>query len=456
MSWLCQDGLRESTINVSRDHRFRKLTTTAKMVQQRAFSLLSSAERHLLRQTRAYNGQHICRIHTSRPTSAPEDTKASPNDNGTPYNAPKRGPNRQERAAKVSSEVSALAADLPKANLSGRNVEVEGAQSKSPGISPQSQGMEGPGRMGEHENPRKEGPFAQGVGRVVRGSDEDPTYSKEARGIRTPNSRLETPAEGGASVMEPIGGASGAPVSSEPNAGTAEAPATTTTKSTTSRPVAPAQEVSPSQTSQTLSHYLHTGTGTSTLATSNFPGLIIDRAALLSPRSSPSPPTTSEIAHRLRNYPKQLTAFRSQAEKEAFLKPRKVLGKKLGDLSYQLGKEKKTNGAGTVLATDLKAQMRAKDKQLRQFAKFRPLPQSAQQDIVDRMVLGKYDEQGLLSGKAVHKQQPLLDVVARELLKNSTYLAKDSAQLMGRLRGLLPTAAAASAASKKPAAKAKA
>jgi hypothetical protein len=427
------------------------------MVQQRAFSLLSSAERHLLRQNRAYNGQHIRCIHTSKPAQASENTSSS-NDNGTPYNAPKRGPNRQERAAKVSSEVSALAADLPKANLSGRNAEVEGAQSKSPGISPQSQGMEGPGRMGEHENPRKEGPFAQGVGRVVRGSDEDPTYSKAARGIRTPNSRLETPAEGGASVMEPMGGAPEAPVSSEPNAGTAEAPATTTTttKPTTSRPAAPAKEVSPSQSSQTLSHYLHTGSGTSTLASSNFPGMIIDRAALLSPRSSPSTPTTSEIAHRLRNYPKQLTAFRSQAEKEAFFHPHKDLQTKISDLLHQLGKEKKTNGAGTVRANDLQAQIDATRKQLSPLAKFRPLPQSAQQDIVDRMVLGKYDEQGLLSGKAVHKQQPLLDVVARELLKNSTYLAKDSAQLMGRLRGLLPTAAAASAASKKPAAKAKA
>jgi hypothetical protein len=451
----CMYGLPKLMINVSRSHRFGKITTKAKMVQQRAFSLLSSAERHLFRQTRSSTGQHIRCIHTSNPVKASENTSES-NDNGTPYNAPKRGPNRQERAAKVSSEVSALAADLPTANLSGRNAEVEGAQSKSPGISPQSQGMDGPGRMGEHENPRKEGPFAQGVGRVVRGSDEDPTYSKEARGIRTPNSRLETPAEGGASVMEPMGRVPEAPVSSEPNAGTAEAPATTTTKSTTSRPVAPAKEVSPSKSSQTIERYLHTGSGTSTLSSSNFPGMIIDRAALLSPRSSPSTPTTSEIAHRLRNYPKQLTAFRSQAEKEAFFHPRQALQTKVNDLLNQLGKEKKTNGAGTVLATDLQAQIDATRKQLPPSTKFRPLPQSVQQDIVNRMVLGKYDEQGLLSGKAAHKQQPLLDVVARELLKNSTYLAKDSAQLMSRLRGLLPTAAAASAASKKPAAKAKA
>jgi hypothetical protein len=68
-------------------------------------------------------------------------------------------------------------------------------------------------------------------------------------------------------------------------------------------------------------------------------------------------------------------------------------------------------------------------------------------------VLGKYDEQGLLSGKQVHRQ-PQLNTVAQELLKNSTYLAKDSEKLIGKLRGLLPSAAAA--AKKAPAAKAKA
>lgn len=399
-------------------------------------------------------------IHTSKAVKA-EESKSTGNDNGTPYNAPKRGPNRQERAAKVSSEVSALAADLPKANLSGRNAEVNGAQSQSPGVSPQSQGKDvGPGRMGDNKSPRKEGPFAQGVGRVVRGVDEDPTYSKEARGIRTPDSRMETPSEGGASVMEPMGGAPEAPVASQPSAGTSEAPATTTTPPTSSSSVAPAKETSPSKSAKTPEQYLHSGNGTSTLLNSNFPGMIADRASVLSPRSSPSTPTTSEIAHRLRQYPKQLTAFRSQAEKDAFTKPQRKqeLQSKLKQLEAELAKEKKDNGkAETTVSRDLINNIFETRKQIRELSTFHPLPQSAQQDIINKMVLGKYDEQGLLSGKEVHKQQPLLNTVARELLRNSTYLAKDSEQLMSKLKGLLPTAAALSAASKKkPAAKAKA
>lgn len=374
------------------------------MIQQRSISLLSSAERHLLRQNRAYAGQCIRCINTSKPVKAKE-SKSNGNDNGTPYNTPKRGPNRQERAAKVSSEVSALAADLPpKATLSGRNAEVNGAQPKT------SAGKDvAPDRMGENDSPRKEGPFAQGVGRVARASDTDPTYSKEARGIRTPDSKIETPSEGGASVMAPMGAAAPeAPVSKQPNAGTAEAPTATTTTTTKNSPVAPAKEVVPSKSAKTIAEYLHCGNGTSTLLNSNFQGMIADRAAVLSPRSSPSTPTTAEVAFRLRRNKNQLTAFRTQADKDAFTRSE------------------------------------AESK----LPKFRSLPNSTQQGIINRMVLGRYDKHGLLRGFELHKKQPLLNPIHGELLKNPTYLAKDAQQFMGKLKGLLPTVAVAAAASK--------
>jgi hypothetical protein len=427
------------------------------MIQQRSLSLLSSAERHLLRQNRAYAGQCMRCLHTSQPVQA-EEGRSNGNDNGTPYNAPKRGPNRQERAAKVSSEVSALAADLPKANLSGRNAEIDGAQPKSSGVSPQSQGIAvGPGRMGENDGARKEGPFAQGVGRVVRGSDENPTYSKEARGIRTPDSKIETPSEGGASVMKPMGAASQAPVASQPNAGTEEAPAATTTPSTTFSPLAPAVEIAPSKSEQTIKQYLHSGNGTSTLLNSNFPGIIADRAAVLAPRSSPSTPTPSEIAYRLYQYPRQLVAFRTQADKDAFADPklRSELQTKRQDMAMELSrKEKKSGNRKDPVNRGLRDDIAAVAKEARPLNRFHQLRDSTRGGIINRMVRGKYDEQGLLSGEEVHTQQPLLNTVARELLRNSTYLNKDSEQLMSKLKGLLPTAAALAAASKqKPAAK---
>jgi hypothetical protein len=427
------------------------------MVQPRALSLLSSAERHLLRQNRTYARQYRRCINTSKPAKAEETTG---NDQSTPYNAPNRGPNRQERAAKVSSEVAALAADLPKANLKGRNAEAHGAQKKNPDVSPQSQVTDaGPGRMGENDGPRKEGPFTQGVGRVVRESEEDPSYSKEARGIRTPNGKMETPAEGGASVMDPMGTAAHeVPVSSDPNTSTAEASAAATAQSTNSKPVAPAEATSPSKHAQTAEQYLHGGYGTSTLLRSNILGMIQDRANLLAPRSSPSTPATSEIAYRLRHHPKKLTAFRSQAEKDAFVNtPRRLeLSGKIKELKVKLAEEQKKNeGADPTVITQLKKQLFQNLTEMGKSGAFLPLPSVARRSIINRIVKGKFNLGGVLSGHEQY-QQPALNTVARELLKNPTYLAKDSAMLIGKLQDLLPSAAAAPAATKKPAAKAKA
>lgn len=406
--------------------------------------LLSSAERQLLRQNRRQAGQFLRSLHTSKPALASEENKPEGNDNGTPYNAPKRGPNRQERAAKVSSEVSALAADLPKANLKGRNAEVDGAQPKDTGVSPQSQGkFVGSGRMGENESPRKEGPFAQGVGRAVS-EGEDPSFSKQARNIRDPHGRMETPAEGGASVMEPMGGAAPeAPEASQPNAGTAEAPATASTSPTNVKPVAPAKETSPS---------FSVHSNTATLLNNNVTGIIQDRANILSPRSTPSAPTNSEIAHRLRHNKNQLTAFRSVEEQKSYNASHIKLNAQLQQLEKDI--EQETNAKGKEgVSKELMKEYWSVRKQEQKTPAFIPLPQTTQSGMINRMVLGKYDEQGLLSGKQVHRQ-PLLNSVASELLKNSTYLAKDSEKLLSKLRGILPAPAAAAAAKTKAKAKA--
>ena len=355
-----------------------------------------------------------------------EESKGG-NDNGTPYNAPNRGPNRQERAAKVSSEISALAADLPKANANGRNAEVEGAQSKSTqDASPQAQSQPVPasGSMGENDNPRKEGPLSQGAGGVAVGTTEDAGSPKQAL-----KSNDTTPAQSTAAAPPPT----------KPSKQTVSP----TNKSNNKKSKTP-----------TAADYLSAAPGTSTLAGSHgAANLILDRGALLSPHSTPRKPTTSEIAHRLRHHPTQITAFRSLAEKEAYTKPLRDLKAKEAALSQEALKAKKENGE---VPAPLKSDILKVRKQARKLAQFRPLPESVQQGIINRMVLGKYDEQGLLSGKQVHRQ-PQLNTVAQELLKNSTYLAKDQEKLISKLRGLLPSAAAAAAAAKKaPAAKAKA
>lgn len=365
---------------------------------------------------------------------AQEGSGNQANDNGTPYNAPKRGPNRQERAAKVSSEVSALAADLPKANRNGRNAEVESAQPRNAGVSTQSQGKTvTPGRMGENDSPRREGPLAHGLGE--RGS---------------PNKFGEPRTTGGASVMRPLGDIAEVPASSDPNAGTVEAPGATRAPTANKLTTAPAKEVKPKKPAQSPEAFLSSGSGTSTLLSSNVPGMLQDRVNILTPRSSASSTANSEIQQRLRASGNKLTAFRSKQEKDAYTKPREKLVAKLAELCDE-AKKQKENGVAK-LPEGLVDKLEQTRMQLREHPEFKPLPKTAQQDMINRMVLGNYDEQGLLGGKEVYKQ-PLLNSIARELLKNPTYLAKDSDKLLGKLKSLLP---AAPAAAKKPAAKAKA
>ncbi|KAM0722264.1 hypothetical protein Q7P37_001705 [Cladosporium fusiforme] len=396
------------------------------MIQQRSASLLSSAERQLLRQKRVQNGQCLRCFHTSKVHMAEE---GKGNDNGTPYNTPKRGPNRQERAAKVSSELSALAADLPKANLSGRNAEAQGAQPRRPGVSPQSQGKNvGPGRMGENDSPGKEGPFGQPLGR------------------QGPRNKMGDPSI--ANVMEPLGNVPEAPATSDPNAGTVAAPITTAAPGATTPPTAPAKNLSPKKPAQTPEDLFSSGSGASTLLSSNIPGMIQDRFKLLSPRSTASPATDSEIRHRIRATGNKITAFRTQKEKDAYTKPREKLVAQLAELRKD--EEKELAKGASKAPRELVRKIHEIRMQLQEHPKFKPLPKTAQQDIINRMVLGKYDEQGLMSGKEVYKQ-PLLNTVARELLRNPTYLSKDSEKLLSKLKGLVPAAAAAPAAGKKPA-----
>lgn len=422
------------------------------MIQQRSLALLGAAERQIVRQKWRQNGQCLRCFHASRQQMAEEGNGKPANDNGTPYNAPKRGPNRQERAAKVSSEVSAIAADLPKANLKGRNAEAEGAQSRGTGVTPQAKGKNvGPGRMGENDSVRKEGPFAQPVGRVTRESDEDPTTSKEARGVRTPDSKLEDPEQGGASVMEPLGAVSEAAGASKPTAGTEEAVATNASPVENAKPVAPAENVAPSKGSPTAEEYLTSGLGSSTLLASNFAGMVADRASLVAPRSSPSAPAPAEVVRRLKHQGGHLLAFHSPAEERAYRSPREKLIAERDALQREIERVKKEQGLGwKSLPTELRSKYHGVREQIQAMPNFTPMPIRSRKAIVNRMVSGQYDEQILFKPGMPAHEQPVAKTVTKELLKNPTYLNKDMEKLRTKLRSLLP-APVAKPAAKKPA-----
>lgn len=404
------------------------------MIQQRGASLLSSAERQLLRQNWQQNRQCLRCFHTSKQYMAEEGKPNEANDNGTPYNAPKRGPNRQERAAKVSSEISALAADLPKANLNGRNAEVDGAQPRNSGNSPRSQANQ---TIGPDESAGKEGPFAQALGTPGQGN------------------RMTDPSAGGPSVMEPRGGSiPEAPATSHPNSGTVRVPAASPSPDPSAvRPTAPAKNLSPKKPARTPEAFL-ANSNTSTLLLSNTPGMVEDRINLLTPRSTSASDAKPEIQQRLRFYGNKLTAFRSLKEKTEHVELREKLSAELKEVQKEVQQALDKGTPKDKLGEELLWKRRNLEGAVRRTREFKPLPQTVAQEIINRMVVGKYDEQGLLSGKQPHKQ-PVVNSVAKELLRNFTYLGKDSDKFLGKLKSLLPAAAPAAAA-KKPAAQAKA
>ncbi|CAK4030852.1 Hypothetical predicted protein [Lecanosticta acicola] len=187
------------------------------MLSKRTFAALGSAEGQLLRTQWLRSGQCARCFHASQQQNA-EDNSGAGNDKGTPYNAPKRGPTRQQRSAKISNEISMLQrGPPPSASVSGPD-ELQGpgsatgtyhappqAPTTSAGFMETPQDIVGEtGRMGENVSAGREGPNAQGVGRPVRYEDRRGDAPQDttqlARGARA-GSGVEEPSEGGASVL---------------------------------------------------------------------------------------------------------------------------------------------------------------------------------------------------------------------------------------------------------------
>jgi hypothetical protein len=109
----------------------------------------------------------------------------------------------------------------------------------------------------------------------------------------------------------------------------------------------------------------------------------------------------------------------------------------------------KAGGKQTPLVGEITKKLLAVRKQIPRKSAIRPLPRVAKRNIINRMVLGKYDKQGLLSGKEVHRKYPLMNSIDAELFKNPTYLTKDAQQFRAKLVGLLPAVPIPTTASKK-------
>lgn len=302
--------------------------------------------------------------------------------------------------------------------------------------------------MGENNNPTREGPFAQGVGRLRRDENEVPNEANQVRMTRAPEQGMEEPSEGGASVMEAT--STGMPQEivdgSQPTPGAAvedipsQAPALATSAPSTS--IEPAKK-----TPQEPATYLELGLNSSTLANNNYTGLIADRAALVASPGTHSP-TARETRHRLRRSGNKLTAFHSAEEKEATMRERTALEARLTDLKKERAALLEKGTSESDLPKSLQDSLSAVRAELAAYPAFVPLQERERQKMLDRFVLGKYDPQGLMRGERPHKQA-VLNEVAKGVLRNGTYLGRDGERFLQKVRSLIPAATATAAAAGK-------
>lgn len=167
----------------------------------------------------------------------------------------------------------------------------------------------------------------------------------------------------------------------------------------------------------------------STIAASNFEAVIEERLRKTAEYGT-SPRTQRVLARRFMRG--QLVQFDSQEEKAAVLELVKTIAKPKGQFA---SKSEELEGSDGV------------QKPPKEY-KFAPLTGEVQKAIVDKMVRGSYDDDGILQGNEKYKQAAL-DNIARATAMNSTYLTGDGERLLKKVRSLLPVATSAQAPQQK-------
>lgn len=201
-----------------------------------------------------------------------------------------RRPSKKERAAIISNEVSMLQRGPPPGEPTDGPGSITGTAQRDPDPPTTSAGFTktpasmGGERMGENLSAGREGPNAQGVGRVTGADENVRNEHPSSRSMRNP-SQVQEPAEGGVSVLEastpgPLSTAARAAslggnetetaIAESFNAGQEmslrERLAKAKAKGLSFRPQTPSRE-----------HLLHTGSSAATPASKDFEGVVLDR-----------------------------------------------------------------------------------------------------------------------------------------------------------------------------------
>ncbi|KAK5123840.1 hypothetical protein LTR08_006245 [Meristemomyces frigidus] len=367
---------------------------------------------HLLPAPKPFRPQ-CARCFHSPPRRSAEQSTTNPTNTTNPRT-------RHQRAAAISDEVRHLSRPETENNRETGPSQAPDTSSNPPApLAYVGEGAMPGGSLGDNEGVGREGPLAQGAG---VGAPSTLLSDEDARGrVSGDNSVVRAAGEGNAgAVLEPV-----APASS-----TASSPATTTTAATT--PTKPNSTRKPSSAPRlplpgppfhpsTLTQaFLASATAgaTSTIAASNFASVLLDRLhTLTSPGHLPSASRPSAPALARKLLAGHIVRFASQGEKARVLEACNSI---TGRGSGMTDQERAAKGPDTEQPY------------------FKPLPESVRGNLIEAVVRGGYDEEGLLAGGGKYKQQPVLDEISRVLGRNGSYTGQDGERVVRKVRGLLP------------------
>lgn len=289
--------------------------------------------------------------------------------------APQRGPTRQQRAAMISEEVKMIQRDHPSPSFGEPDPDTLRPPGAGQTVDAEAIGENvGPGRMGENDVASREGPSAQGVGRVVEEVEDVPDSTRLARGLRSPQDDVKDPAAGGTSVMDGTARSGRAGHVARPPQEDEDADKSWTklpTRSTSTDAFQPEQP--------TRHELLHSKYSPSTIAGAAFENVIEDRMKAVAEPGQLDFRDPQHLAHKMMSG--QFVHFESREEKAAVEEAaKKIAARKAQELARRKGLS-----SGEVQPSPSNYELR-------------PLTKAAQKTLVNKMVSGKYDYDGLLLG----------------------------------------------------------
>ena len=309
--------------------------------------------------------------------------------------------------------------------------------------------------MGENDTPTQEGPLANAQGTTLRGGRKDVDAGADTRAARSTGKRstgqpvtVDDPAErGGSGLEQGLGESSGQrltrPSNEEEDAD--EERDENDEDSADDVPDAWAQRQVSLQPDSTLSRteFLHKYSG-STIAASNFEGVIEDRIRAIAEPGEPFEDDTPKskrrqnLARKLMNG--KIVRFASIEEKAAVLQTAKdIARRKPASPSKSKSKPKPQSSKQNEDQQDSESPDTVQSPS--KAYKFAPLSGNVQSAIVEKMVKGSYDPAGLLTKAGQDNQnqrQTLLNGITKATMMNGTYLSRDGERLLQKVKSLLP------------------